>query len=95
MSMSPKAIRDLLEFERTPQDKGWSINLKISAYDTGILSINGTPMSHHFGDRTYGNPIAEANSIVALCLEEFVKFLDRQKANGAETELAEDEHPTA
>jgi len=49
MPASLERIRDEISIEPTPQDKGLTLTITVTAYDNGLVTVNGNPMS---GDET-------------------------------------------
>jgi hypothetical protein len=50
MAYSLDAIREHLDVTETARDKGLTLTLRISAYDKGMLNVNGVPINDE-GDK--------------------------------------------
>jgi hypothetical protein len=77
MPASLETIRDKMNVEQTPDNKGLTLNLTVSAYDSGMVSINGRPVQRP--DRTAS--WLYANEVIGIYLAEFYQqFAQRQKS---------------
>jgi hypothetical protein len=68
MSNSTQYVRKLAESQPTRDDKGLEMVIRIIAYDTGMIKVNGNPCGA--GDRC-SNPMLSATRFVTQLIEEF------------------------
>jgi hypothetical protein len=40
-----KRIRDEMDVKPTPRDKGLTLTLRITAYDNGMIAVDGVPIN--------------------------------------------------
>jgi hypothetical protein len=78
MANTTEHVRELIATERTPGDKGLEMTMKVVAYDTGIVTVNGTPIGQNVSD-----PWLSAARLVVQMLEEFEMEAARQRTNAA------------
>lgn len=75
-----KHLQRMLDVKPTPQDKGLELHIIASAYDKGMININGTPC----GDGTdQAQTWITAARIVTSLLEEFQKEVAARHAKKA------------
>lgn len=58
MPASLDRIRKAMRVKRTAQDKGWQLNITVTAYDNGLIQVDGIPVN----DRDTGPDAAEGGS---------------------------------
>ncbi len=65
MPASLNRIRDTMQVKPAPQNKGWTLNVTIKAYDTGMVEVDGVPMAN--------NEVAwsDAIAVATLTINEF------------------------
>jgi hypothetical protein len=77
MAASLETIREKMKVEPTRDDKGLNLTLIITAYDNGMVSVNGRPVERPDRAATW----LYANEVIAINLAEFYQqFLARQKS---------------
>jgi hypothetical protein len=65
----------------TKQDKGLEFNLKITAYDNGMVSVNGRPINHFITDPDPGSHgWLGAAEVVVISLGEFRRRVMQRRA---------------
>ncbi|SFB78358.1 hypothetical protein SAMN04487968_101497 [Nocardioides terrae] len=71
MPASLNRIREHMRLDRTARDKGWKLTVTVTAYDNGMIQVDGIPIN----DSDSGYDEAEgwlgAAENVALVLNEF------------------------
>ena len=71
MPASLNRIREHMRVDRTARDKGWQLTVTVTAYDNGLIQVDGIPIN----DSDTGYDEAEgwlgAAENVALVLNEF------------------------
>lgn len=50
MPASLKRIRETMDVEPTPRNKGLTLTLKLTAYDNGMLELDTVPLNDHKKD---------------------------------------------
>jgi hypothetical protein len=50
MPASLDSIRKTMDVQPTPQDKGLTMTVKVTAYDNGMISLDGRPINHFISD---------------------------------------------
>jgi hypothetical protein len=50
MPATPERLRREMDIKSTPKDVGLTLTITLTAYDTGMLMVDGTPMVDHQKD---------------------------------------------
>jgi hypothetical protein len=76
MPISINGVRKLLDVAETSEDKGLTMTVKVTAYDNGIVAVNGQPMRV---ERDLGRGLLAAMEHTAAQLGEFHKLVDERR----------------
>ncbi|MFF5264243.1 hypothetical protein ACFY4C_35405 [Actinomadura viridis] len=82
MPASLKRIRETMNVEPTPRNKGLTLTLKLTAYDNGMLELDTVPLNDHKTDDDVTGWLAAAEVITAT-LNEFHRQVAARAASGA------------
>jgi hypothetical protein len=78
MTASLETVRDKMKIDPTPNDKGLILSLTVTAYDNGMIMVDGRPINEP-ADPTLG--WIGANEVAAMAMTEFYRqFQVRQKS---------------
>jgi hypothetical protein len=79
MAASLETVREKMKVEPTPENKGLILTLTITAYDNGVLSVDGRPVS--VGDPTLN--WLSAHEVMSIAMTEFYRRskLDKNRAS--------------
>jgi hypothetical protein len=79
MGATPKRIRESLTVKRSSRDKGWVLTVKIVAYDSGMIQVDGIPIN----DKASGYDPADgwlgAADVLTSTLSEFRRHVTKAK----------------
>ena len=76
MTSNIETIREKMDVQPSPQDKGLICTIRVTAYDNGMVCVDDRPMTS--ADPTHG--WLGANEVIGMILGEFYRqFLKRQK----------------
>jgi hypothetical protein len=76
MTSNIETIREKMDVQPSPQDKGLTCTIRVTAYDNGMVCVDDRPMTS--ADPTHG--WLGANEVIGMILGEFYRqFLKRQK----------------
>jgi hypothetical protein len=76
---SLEAVRDKMKVD-PPNDKGLIPTLTVTAYDNGMISLDGRPVSSQPVDAALS--WLQANEVIGIAMSEFYRqFQARQKSN--------------
>lgn len=77
MPVTIDGVRKLLDVEPSPEDKGLTLTIKVTAYDNGVTTINGRPLRV---ERNLALGLLAAVEHTAAQLGEFHKLVDERRA---------------
>ena len=86
MANTAKYVRERMRVERSPQDAGTTLTIKFTAYDNGVLSINGSPKGDFTDDEA--TRWLAASRFVQQLIEEFRGQLWKEKKEKKEKKPA-------
>jgi hypothetical protein len=78
MAASLKTVREKMDVQPTPENKGLILTLRVTAYDNGLIHVDGQPCSS-------GNPIDPtlswllANQNISIAFTEFYRQISKRK----------------
>jgi hypothetical protein len=70
MAASIKTVREKMDVEPTRDNKGLTCTLRITAYDNGLVSVDGRPVSMG-NTRDPALDWLHANEVISIALAEF------------------------
>lgn len=71
MAASIETVREKMKVSRTRDDKGLTLTLDITAYDNGVISVDGRPVSTVPLDAAHG--WLSCHEVVSIALTEFYR----------------------
>jgi hypothetical protein len=77
MPVTINGVRKLLDVQPSPEDKGLTLTMKVTAYDNGVVTVNGQPMRV---ERDLGRGLLAAMEHTAAGLGEFHKLVAKRRA---------------
>lgn len=80
MGATPPRIRKDWDVQRSPDDKGWVLTMKVTAYDSGMISVDGTPINKgRTGTFDPAHGWLGAADVGTSIINEFRKFVVRKR----------------
>lgn len=80
MGASINRLRDEMRVQPTAQDKGITLTLTVTAYDNGMVAVNGTPINCQ-PNYDQGHGWLGAAEVVTATLGEFRKMAAARRRN--------------
>jgi hypothetical protein len=80
MPVTIDGVRKLLKVEPSPEDKGLTLTVRVTAYDNGVVTINGRPLRV---ERDLGLGLLAASEHTAAHLGEFYRLVQQRRADSA------------
>jgi hypothetical protein len=80
MTAPTTTIRENLNTRPTEQDKGLILDLEILAYDNGMITVNGRPVSSDPSNPT--TAWMEVFKVIAISLSEFQRKFSKRRVDG-------------
>jgi hypothetical protein len=86
MPVTTNGVRTLLRVAPTPKDKGLTATFEVTAYDNGLVTLNGRPMGRK-------QPLPEAEAAIGLLasvesvaaqMSEFYRLVQERQFRGKE-----------
>jgi len=63
-------VRETMQVKATPRDKGLTLTLRLTAYDNGMIELDGVPLNDHQKDGPVVGWLA-AGEVITTTLSEF------------------------
>ena len=79
MPASLNRIRETMNVQSTPRDKGLTLTLKLTAYDNGMLELDTVPLNDHHNDDDVTGLLA-ASEVFTATLNEFHRQVAKRQA---------------
>jgi hypothetical protein len=76
MPVTIDGVRKLLDVQPSPEDKGLTLTIKVTAYDNGVVTINGRPLRV---ERDLGLGLVAAVEHTAAQLGEFYRLVQQRR----------------
>jgi hypothetical protein len=77
MPVTIHGVRKLLDVQPSPEDAGLTMTVRVTAYDNGIVAVNGQPMRV---DRDLGRGLLAAAEHFAAQAGEFARLVQKRRA---------------
>jgi hypothetical protein len=77
MPVTIDGVRKLLDVEPSPEDAGLTMTMRVTAYDNGIVTVNGQPMRV---ERDLGRGLLAATEHFAAQAGEFARLVLERRA---------------
>lgn len=81
MPASTETIREKMDVDQTPQDKGLICTIRVTAYDNGMICVNDRPINSP-DDPTLG--WVGAHDVIGSTLTEFYRQVQHRKTRAAD-----------
>jgi hypothetical protein len=78
MGASVQRLRQEMDVKPTPRDKGLTLTLRVTAYDSGLLELDGVPITTEQG-------WLGVSVVTAQTLEEFQRQVQARRRQRGET----------
>jgi hypothetical protein len=76
MAASLKTVREKMDVEQTKDNKGLTCTLCVTAYDNGLISLNGRPVSSVPVDPALS--WLQASEVISIALTEFYRQVSKR-----------------
>jgi hypothetical protein len=83
MPVTIDGVRKLLKVEPSPEDKGLTLTVKVTAYDNGVVTINGRPLRV---ENDLALNLLAASEHTAAHLGEFYRLVQQRRADSTTRE---------
>ncbi len=79
MAASLKTVREKMDVEPTKDNKGLTYTLRVTAYDNGLISVDGRPVS--MGNMPIDSALGwlQASEVIGIALTEFYRQVSKRK----------------
>jgi hypothetical protein len=69
MAASIETVREKMDVKPTPEDKGLICTIRVTAYDKGVIEVDGRPVSTIDSAHSW----LSANEVIGMVLAEFYR----------------------
>lgn len=76
MAASLKTVREKMDVKETPNNKGLICTIRVTAYDNGVLEVDGRPVSTIDAAHSW----LGANEVIGMALAEFYRQVSKRTA---------------
>jgi hypothetical protein len=78
---SLESVRDVMDVASTPENVGLTLTVRLTAYDNGLMNVNGRVLrgSHQSEAQGYTN----AAVIIAMMIADFQRQVEHRREQGA------------
>jgi hypothetical protein len=80
MAASLKTVREKMDVEPTRDNKGLVCTFRVTAYDNGLISLNGRPVSSVPIDPALS--WLQASEVIGMALTEFYRQVQHRRTHG-------------